>query len=200
VRLIMLIALPFYFGLAATSEPLVLTLLGPKWIETIPLVHLLAFAMPFMTLQILFQPASNALGRAGLSLRIAMVGAAVMPICFLIGVQFGILGLAWGWLAGIPVFTALTMALALPAIGASLSALGKAIMPGLVASVAMAAAVTAMDSLLLPQMSAPARLAALVASGALIYGGLLMTFARPLVDDVVALIRRRPGPTAPAPA
>ncbi len=34
VRLIMLVALPFYFGLAATAEPFVLTFLGPKWIET----------------------------------------------------------------------------------------------------------------------------------------------------------------------
>ena len=34
VRLIMLVALPFYFGLAVTAEPLVATFLGWKWTET----------------------------------------------------------------------------------------------------------------------------------------------------------------------
>src|SRR5690606_35109978 len=34
VRLIMLAALPFYLGLAATAEPLVLSVLGPQWHET----------------------------------------------------------------------------------------------------------------------------------------------------------------------
>ena len=65
VRIIMIAALPFYFGLAATAEPLVLTVLGDKWRETIPIVHLLALAMPFMTLQVLFSPACDARGRPG---------------------------------------------------------------------------------------------------------------------------------------
>jgi O-antigen/teichoic acid export membrane protein len=47
----------------------VLTVLGPKWAETVPLVRVLALAMPFLTLQILFAPATNAIGRAGIALR-----------------------------------------------------------------------------------------------------------------------------------
>ena len=35
VRLIMLVAMPFYFGLAVTAEPLVTTFLGAKWSETV---------------------------------------------------------------------------------------------------------------------------------------------------------------------
>ena len=38
---------------------------APKWTETVPLVPVLAMAMPLMTLQILFAPATNALGRPG---------------------------------------------------------------------------------------------------------------------------------------
>ena len=79
VRLIMLVALPFYFGLAVTAEPLVLTFLGPKWIETATLVPMLAMAMPLMTLQILFAPATNALGRPGMAVRTGLVGAVLLP-------------------------------------------------------------------------------------------------------------------------
>jgi O-antigen/teichoic acid export membrane protein len=190
VRLILLIALPFYFGLAATAEPLVLTVLGPKWAETVPLVGLLAWAMPFMTLQILFQPATNALGRPGIALRVAMTGAAVMPLCFLAGGQFGIIGLAAAWLVGFPILTAATAALALPVIGASPAGLARAVAPGLLASSAMAAAVAGLD-LMLPAMAAGARLAILVPFGAAAYCGLLFAFARPLVDDVMKLALRR---------
>jgi O-antigen/teichoic acid export membrane protein len=192
VRLILLIALPFYFGLAMTADPLVRTVLGPKWVETIPLVRLLAWAMPFLTLQILFQPASNALGRAGLSLRVAMTGALILPLCFLTGIHFGIVGLAWAWLIGFPILAAATVAMALPAIGASLAGLGRAIAPGLAASSVMAAAVLGLDHAL-PAMAPPARLAALVAFGGATYFGLLFAFARPLVDDVRALVLRRPA-------
>ena len=66
VRMVMIVAMPFYMGLAATAEPLVLTVLGDKWRETAPIVHLLALAMPFMTLQMLFTPASDARGRPGI--------------------------------------------------------------------------------------------------------------------------------------
>ena len=198
VRLIMLVALPFCFGLAVTAEPLTLTALGPKWIEAVPLVRLLAWSMAFMTLQLLFQPATNALGHARITLRVAIAGAVIMPVCFLAGIQFGIAGLAWAWLLGFPLFTVVAAAISLPVIGASAAGLGRAVAPGLIASAAMAAAVVGLDSLL-PVMAAPARLAILVPFGAALYFGLLAAFARPLVADVVALVlRRRPESLAQA--
>jgi O-antigen/teichoic acid export membrane protein len=199
VRLILLIALPFYFGLAATAEPLVLTVMGPKWAETIPLVRVLAFAMPFMTVQILFQPATNALGRAGIALKVAMAGAALMTICFLVGVRFGIAGMAWATLAGFPLLALVTASMSLPAIGASFAGLARAAAPGLLASAAMGAAVAGLDALL-PAMAAPARLGLLVPFGAATYAALLFAFARPLVDDVLGLVRRRSPPPAAAQA
>jgi len=190
VRLIMLIALPFYFGLAATAEPLVLTVLGPKWAETVPLVAILAWAMPFMTLQILFAPATNALGQARTALRVAMAGAVVLPACFLLGAPYGTRGLALAWLTGFPILAAFTAYLSLPVIGATAGQLLRAIAPGLLASAAMAIMVAALDALL-PAMTPQVRLAVLAAFGGAAYCGLLFAFARPLVGDVLALALRR---------
>jgi O-antigen/teichoic acid export membrane protein len=194
VRLVLLIALPFYFGLAATAEPLVLTVLGPKWAETVPLVRTLALAMPFMTLQILFAPATNALGKPRIPLRVAMSGAAIMPACFLVGVHYGEIGLARAWLAAFPLLLAVTAGFSLPAIGASFAQLGRAVLPGLAASAAMAAAVVLLDGVLPPLAPQP-RVALLVLFGIAAYAGLLLAFARPLVDEALALaFRRRPAP------
>lgn len=195
VRLIMLIALPLYFGLAAAADPIIRTLLGPKWIETIPFVRLLAWAMAFMSLQLLFQPATNAIGLARLTVRVAIIGAVAMPLFFLVGIQFGTIGLAWAWLVGFPLYTLMTAAISLPAIGASWGGLFRAIAPGLGAAAAMGAAVAGLNSLL-PAMAPGARLLILVPFGAATYCGLLFAFARPLVEEVIALVTRRPRPAA----
>jgi O-antigen/teichoic acid export membrane protein len=188
VRLIMLVALPFYFGLAATAEPLVLTCLGAKWAEVAPLVPVLAMAMAMMTLQILFAPASNALGRPGMALRTGLVGAVLLPLAFLGGIQWGLEGLALAWLGGMAVLLAATVEMSLPAIGVSRRALAAAVMPGLAASAAMAGIVALADALL-PNAGTGARLALLVPLGIVAYAALLFGFARQIVEEVRRLIR-----------
>lgn len=190
VRLIMAVALPFYVGLAVTAEPLVATLLGDKWRGVTPLVPVLAAAMPLLTLQILFAPATNALGRPRLAVRTGLVGAVVLPAAFLVGIRWGPMGLAWGWLIGMAILLAATLAISLPAIGVRRRALAAAMVPGLAASAAMAAAVRAADLLLIAAGPAE-RLAVLVPLGAALYAGLLLVFARPLVEEMAAMLRPR---------
>jgi O-antigen/teichoic acid export membrane protein len=195
VRLIMLIALPFYFGLAVTAEPLVLIVLGAKWAETVPIVPVLALAMPFMTLQILFAPATNALGRPGIALRTAAAGALILPASFVAGLGWGMAGLSFAWLGGMAVLCAVTAAMSLPAIGARPGALAAAVAPGLLAATAMALLVGVLDSLL-PPLPAGARLSLLVASGAAAYAAWLFTFARPTIEEALNLLRRSPTQAA----
>jgi O-antigen/teichoic acid export membrane protein len=188
VRLILLVALPAYLGLAVTAEPLVLTFLGDKWAETVAVVPILALAMPLLTLQILFAPATNALGRPGIALRASIAGGLLLPAAFAIGIGWGIEGLAWGWLAGMAALLLTTAVLSLPVIGVTPHALADAVAPGLFAALAMAAVVAVVDALL-PPLAPPARLLALVVVGMLAYGGLLAAFARPIVREVLALVR-----------
>ena len=191
VRVIMVAALPFYFGLAATAEPLVLTMLGAKWAEAVPVVRLLALAMPFMTLQVLFSPACDALGRPGIGVRNGAVGAVVLSAAFLIGVRWGATGLATAWVLAYPVYLSISAARALPVIGARARDVAAAIAPSLAAATAMALVVTMVDRAL-PVMPEFARLALLVVMGAAIYGAWLAMFARPLVRELIAIVRKRP--------
>jgi len=190
VRLIMLVALPFYFGLAVTAEELVLTVLGEKWAETVAIVPVLAMAMPFMTLQILFAPATNAVGKPGIALRSGIAGALILPAAFGIGLAWGIVGLAWAWLGGMALLCLVTAALSLKEIGVTGRAVAAAVAPGLLASVTMALLAAGLETLL-PQMAPPPRLLLVAGFGAAAYAALLYLFARPVVDDVVALIRPR---------
>jgi O-antigen/teichoic acid export membrane protein len=195
-RLILIAALPFYLGLAVTAGPLVATALGPQWEPATRIVHLLAFAMPFMTLQVLFAPACKARGRPGIPIRVSAYGAVILATAFLIGVRSGPEGLAWAWIGAYPVFLIVSAAQSLPTIGLAPLALIRAILPPVLAAVAMALVVSLIDHVLPPLAPAP-RLGVLVATGAATYGAWLSLFARDAVRELVAIVRHRPLEESP---
>ncbi len=193
VRLIMLISCPLYLGMSVTAAPLVGSLFGPKWLEMAPFVSILALAMPVMTLQILFAPANNAVGKPQITARASFVGAILMPITFIIGLQWGAIGLAWGWVVAFPLLTLFTFFQSYRHIGIGGKELAAAIWPGLSTSIAMAAVVYFADQFL-PEMIVYARLAILVAIGGLAYVGLLWLMAKPTLMEVIQLIFRKKAP------
>jgi O-antigen/teichoic acid export membrane protein len=187
VRVVMLAALPFYLGLAATAEPLVLTMLGTKWAGAAPIVQLLALAMPFMTLQVLFSPASDALGRPGVGVRNGATGAVILGFGFLVGVRWGATGLAAAWIATYPLYLAASCWRTLPVIGARFADVARAVATPLLAACVMAIIVLAVDRTI--DLPPAPRLAVLVAVGGAAYGGWLVLFARDLVRETVGMIR-----------
>jgi len=189
VRVLMLIAVPFFIGLAVTAGPAVAIALGPKWSDAAPLVALLGLAMPFMTLQALFPPAVDALGRPGTTAGTTAIGAVVLPIAFLIGARFGIEGVAAAWIVAHPLLLAIVAARALPVIGLSAGAFARAVAPAFGAGAAMAGAVTLAAHAAGPLSPLP-MLALSVSVGGAVYAGSLWLFARSAVRDAWAMLRR----------
>ncbi|MGB5076123.1 MAG: lipopolysaccharide biosynthesis protein [Sphingorhabdus sp.] len=203
VRLIMLISCPLYLGMAVTAQPLVDVMMGPKWADAAPLVAILALAMPWMTLQILFTPALNALGMPKKVVLNSMFGAVLMPVTYLFAVQYGVMGLAWGWLATFPVLLAFTVYQARVPVGFSVTGLLAAVLPGLSAAALMAALVWGVDRLLLarhwPDLSAFIHLLILATVGGAAYTAMLWFGARPTFMEVVHLVIKRKPPEAVTP-
>jgi O-antigen/teichoic acid export membrane protein len=176
IRLVMLVALPAYAGLAVVAPVLVPVLLGEQWREIVPLLPILAGAMAMMTLQILFAPATNARGVPLAALRITMIGAVVMPSAYFIGSRWGLMGFAWGWVGGMAVLTAATVTLSGRIIGLTASGLARAVLPPLSAALAMAGGV-ALALRALPQVPDWLALAIAVPLGVALYLGLLNLIA-----------------------
>ena len=193
VRLTMFVAFPLYFGMAAVAQPLIATLFGPKWLEMVPLVATLALAMPFFALQIIFSPATNALGKPGIYVRTSIAGAIIMPVAFLIGIQRGIHGLAEAWLIAAPLLLFFTAFISLPVIGAHWRDLIKAIFPSGCAAMIMGGVVH-LVSLFLGDMPEPAKLAILTSIGVILYCGLIWAVARPLVEELYMFVTKKQLP------
>ncbi len=193
VRLTMFVAEPLYLGMAVTAAPFIETVFGPKWIEMIPFVQLLALAMPFFALQIIFSPATNAMGRPGVYVTSSAAGAIIMPAMFLIGIHYGALGLGYAWLVGAPLLLAVTIMVSLPTIGARARDIAMAVLPSMAAAAAMAGLVL----LVAPHIShlpAPARLAILTAIGASVYLGISWRIQPRTIEDLIGVWRKKKQP------
>lgn len=198
IRLVMLVALPAYAGLAVVAPVLVPVLLGEKWLGIVPLLPILAIAMSMLTLQILFAPATNARGVPQAALRITMIGSVVMPCAFLIGSQWGVIGFAWGWVGGMAVLTAATVTLSGRIIGLTLAGLAGALAPPLAAALMMGAGV-ALALGLLPEMLPLAKLVLAVLLGVALYLAALRLIAPERLAEALRFARSR-SENAPAPA
>ncbi len=190
VRVIMTIALPFCLGLAAVAFPAVKVMLGDKWMASAPIVQLLCIAMPFMTLHVLFGPAANACGHPRVTTRSAVLGAVLMPLCYMVGVHWGAPGIAASWLVAYPLLTIISAAWIMPLIGVKARDLKDALLPPTLGALAMALGVTLLERAL-PPMPALARLGLEVATGGAIYACWMVTFARDRLCELADLVLKR---------
>jgi O-antigen/teichoic acid export membrane protein len=198
MRMIMLIATPFYVGLSLAAGPLVGTFFGPKWLAMIPIVTGLALAMPAMALQIICSPTTNALGRPGIYLFTNAAGAVIMPACFFFGIAAGPAGLVMAWQIAAPLLLAVTLAATLPAIGVRIGQMLTALLPALTGCGVMALAVWALESRI-AGLSAPLQLALIAPTGAAVYVGTLGLLWPSLLRQAWTMLHK-PRASAPAPA
>ena len=164
--------------------------LGAKWAEMAPIVAVLAFAMPMFTLYSLFAPAVTALGRTGITLRSAMLGAVAMPAAFLFAIQWGAIGLAWAWVLAFPLVPLAAFVQSRGPLGLTARGMAAALAPGLAASAAMAG-VVAVAGTALGGLTSWQRLPLLVALGGASYVALLHLVARETLGEVIGLLARR---------
>jgi len=190
VGMIMLVALPFYAGMAISAQPLVMTVLGDHWAGAAPMVRWLACAMPFVTLQILFAPATNAIGRPRLAVYGSVAGSLIMPAAFLTAVSGGPVAMALAWVIAFPVLAFFTAAISLRPLALRWSILFSAIRPPLCATGVMVVMLLPLDGLL-PPLPAALHLALLVTVGGLAYLAGAWLFAPDTVRVLVALARNR---------
>ncbi|HLV08407.1 MAG TPA: lipopolysaccharide biosynthesis protein [Croceibacterium sp.] len=176
VRLVLLVTLPAYAGLAVVADPFVATVLGGKWSGVADILPVLTLAMAMLTLQILFAPATNALNRPSIALRVSIAGGIVLPTAFLVGIAWDVEGLAWAWVGGMAVLLLITATLSLPAIQVAPRTLAEAALPIAIVAGGMALLVTAIDGML-PIMPAALRLTILAAVGLAAYPALLAIIA-----------------------
>lgn len=87
-------------ALASLTEPIVMIVLGPDWLESAPILRILAVAGIFQTLTYPIDWAFMALGLTRVQLVQALISRPLLIISVIVGAHFTVEGVAWGYAVG----------------------------------------------------------------------------------------------------
>lgn len=180
---------PLLWGGAAVAPWLIPLVLGPSWGSAVVPMQIICVALPLRMVTVLMSTAIQGLGRAGLALSNTLTGAALMPLFFLVGVQFGSVGLAAAWLVGLPVLIVLNLRRSRDVLRIGVrEALGALVRPAL-CSAGMATVVVLTGKVLGDFAHTVQGLVLLVLVGSAVYAASLWLGDRGSVRALIALAR-----------
>jgi teichuronic acid exporter len=188
-RLLGIAAFPVFFGISCTAEPLIAALLGEKWLPAAPLLQLMGLIMPFRLLSNVFPPLLWGVGHPGISASNFLFAAILMPMAFYLGTHWGVLGLAYAWLAMYPVVFLITAMRTCRIVEVHLADYFRQMIRPLIAGMIMYAAVHFLQFFAYGSPSEWLYLMQLVLVGILAYIGAMALIDRPGLSETLELIR-----------
>jgi len=184
-----LVTFPLMLGLVAVAEPLVLSVLGPRWEPLVPLLLILA---PAGALQSIVGTVGNiykAKAATDRLLRFGIFGTAVTVLCYGVGIRWGVAGVAAGCTVATFVLAWPNFALAFGLIDLRVGALWKVLRtPALNALAMLAAMLLAREALGLHE-PAWAPLLILASVGTASYAAASLASARAAFRELWGAIR-----------
>jgi O-antigen/teichoic acid export membrane protein len=163
--------------LSSVTPEFIDVILGERWSSVILPLQLIALVAPLRMLATLFATAVSAIGRADVELVNTLVSLAVSAVAFVVGVRWGVSGLAVAYVAAVATSFFVTFPRTARVIGISLREIGAVCRSCLISGTAMIAAVAGVR---LGLEGAPnwARLPLLVVVGIVVYAGALFAIDR----------------------
>jgi O-antigen/teichoic acid export membrane protein len=191
-RLISAATVPAFLGMAVVAPDFVPVIFGDRWHKAIPVLQILSLAGVAHSVQTLNWSVIQAFGKAGLLLRFMIFACVVTVGAFVIGLQWGIVGVATSFAVSRVVVLIVNTRVTCRTAGVAISAFTRSLSGVLALSLAMAAAVYG-GRLALLRMDVPAadRLLILVVLGASLYAVLVWWRTPDLVAEARALLQRR---------
>lgn len=185
-----MILMPVMIGLAITASYLVSVAFGARWAASSPVVSVLALA-GFVGVMIPLGPSGlQASGRSDLHLKGAILATLVYLPAFAIGLRWGIVGVAVGYLAGTVALMPFGYWFVAQATGVGFARLWNATFPAMASSLVMGIIVAAARAALAPAAFPDVMvLAILVVLGVGVYGLALWTVERQAVLGLVRVLR-----------
>lgn len=200
-RMICALIAPAMFGLLVLAPDVIPTVVGPQWDDAVPVIQVLTWVGLLQALQHLNGIVLQAVDRAGVQLRFAVVVFAAGMAGFVGGLPFGLLGVATGFAIATtivqPVYTVVTCRAIAMSPARMLRALSGVVQAAALMAVALLAA---RAGLLQTPLPTAARLVILVALGGVAYLACCWWRAPGVVDELRGLRSRRRSAPSAAPA
>ncbi len=191
IRVVSVFAFPVFWGISAVSPEIVTLFLGEKWLSAILPMQVLGAIIPIRMVSTIASPALAGKGRPDVSLVNLMIASVIMPVAFLVGVQWGLVGVSLAWLVAYPITFLIMQIRALVALEISKSVYFRQLFKPVVPALGMYSSVIGVRALLAPHASNEwIMFSMLVITGVLTYGTLLWIMQRALVSEMIGIIKK----------
>jgi teichuronic acid exporter len=188
IRLMSLMAFPVLWGISSISADLVDTLLGDKWVNVIVPLQIISLVIPVRMVSNLMSPILLGLGRADVQLFNVIVYSLVLPIGFLLGTRWGVVGVSMVWTAMFPLAFLFNMSRTARVLKMSLFDVVRQMIVPFAAAVIMYIAVGFLRAGI-HDINQTIRLILCIIAGAVVYLSLIMIFAKDSYRETLALMR-----------
>lgn len=188
IRILIFFAIPVMWGISSIAPEIVDVLLGDKWAQaTLPL-QLLPLVMPLTMLSPVLQSAFQGVGQGKVVLMNVATAAAIMPLVFLIGAQWGLLGLSVSWLVGYPIVFLINLLRMLPVVKLGIGDFVSATLRAVLCGAGMYVLVLLVRFVVGDSVSASLRMAVLILVGFVTYASLAVVLNRSTAVEVADLL------------
>ena len=189
LRILAFLCFPVFFGIAATSPQIVAIALGPKWAEAVTPLAIVALGMALRPVGLVIPSFLMGIGEVGASFKNTLFATILFPLAFVVGGQWGLVGVCAAWLVAYPLQLLSLMRRVALVSKTSIARLILPLLSPLAGSVVMYVAVRASSVLLPDGLEAWNSFAWLVAIGVLVYLCYAALFLRPLFAELAGLVR-----------
>ena len=165
-----ILAMPATVGLAAVADVFVPHILGDKWAAAVFPLQVLAIYTTFRTITALLPPVMFSWGMAHEAMQTSVLAALVMPVAFLIGVKWGLAGVAVAWAVVYPLVSIPVYRIVMRSLEMKLPMLLGAVAPAIGFTTVMLAAVVAVRFAMGDRASPTLMLGLQIAAGVVTYG------------------------------
>jgi len=190
VRVMSFFVFPMFLGMASISSELVGVLLGEKWQSIGIILSILVLIMPLRMISNLLPPALQGVGRADTSVFNLALAMVIMPLAFIGGSQWGLIGVSLSWLIVFPIVFFIMISRSVKYLCVSLKDVFVAMLPPAICSLSMAIIIIALKNMHEFEVSSIPGLIFYVLVGAISYLLLALAIQKPRCHEVVALMRR----------
>ena len=188
VRILSFIAFPVFWGISSVAPEIVGVFLGQKWAPVEVPLALLALVVPLRMVNILISTVLLGLGRADVNLRNGLIALALLPPSFLVGVNWGLLGVSLVWVLVFPIVFILHMLNFVKVMQIRTRDTFKAMSLPVIIGLIMVLAVNGMEVLILDRLNIHLRLLLQIAIGVTVYTSLSYAFNR---DNFIEVYRMK---------
>lgn len=179
---------PVMLGMVAVAEELFALFLGEKWMPTVPYFEILSLSGLFMPLAMVACNVLKARSDGSVIVRLEVVKKTVQTLILAVSISCGVRAIAWGVVAMAFCELALNLRAARRFAELSFGRIARAIVPAVLLSVAMFAAVRLYGDVV--TLALPLLLLTKILLGAVLYIGLSLAFRLEAAQVALGMLRR----------